>query len=159
MLKYSEERHSKQGTKRERIVFAPQLFHYMNLTRPQSYSIIHSHKLLGSLHQGELGFPTRVPMDSPAAPKWKAKFGLEEGRDQPLHTHSSGWLLMRSVGTGTNCLSQIKSDSVVKALFSLSLILEKLMTLFKEPSSVLILCVPDKKQSSQSIGSLLGFFG
>lgn len=66
---------------------------------------------------------------------------------------------MRSMGTGTNCLSQTKSDSVVKALFSPSLILEKLLHLFKELSSVLILCAPDKKQPRQSTGSLLGFFG
>lgn len=64
---------------------------------------------------------------------------------------------MRSVGTGTNCLSQMKSDGVIKALLSPSLILEKLLNLFKEPNSILILCVPDKEQPSQSIGSLLGF--
>lgn len=103
--------------------------------------------------------PTRMPTNSTAAPKWKAECGLEERRDQPLHTHSPGRLLMRSMGTGTNCLSQMKSDSVIKALLSLSLVLEKLLNLFKEPNSILIPCVPDEEQSSQSIGSLLGFFG
>lgn len=54
---------------------------------------------------------------------------------------------MRSAGTGRNCLSQMKSDSVNKALLSRSLILEKLLNLFEEPNSILIPCVPGKEQS------------
>lgn len=57
-LKYSEERHSKQGTIREQIIFAPQLWHYINLTWPRFYGITHPRKPLGSLSQGELGFPS-----------------------------------------------------------------------------------------------------
>lgn len=75
-------------------------------------------------------------------------------RAAPSHPQQ---LLVRSVGTDTNCLSQMKSNSVIKALLSLSLTLEKLLNLFKEQNSILIPCVPDKDQSSQSIGSLLGF--
>lgn len=167
MLKYSEERHSKQGTKRERIIFAPQLLHYINLTWLQSYSVIHSHKLLGLTLSGWAGIslcswapaPTWVPTDSTAAPKWKAKCGLEERRDQPLHTHSPGLLLMRSVGTGTDCSSQTKSDSVNKALLSLSLILGNLLNLFKKPNSILIPCVPGKENAAKAQGFFGGFFG
>lgn len=122
----------------------------------------------GSLCQGELGFPSATQHWLPHGCLWtalqhpsekQAKCGLQERWEQPLHTHSPGRLLMRSLGTGTNCLNQMKSNSVIKALLSLSLTLEKLLNLFKELSSILIPCVPDKEQSSQSIGSLLGFFG
>lgn len=121
----------------------------------------------GSLCQGELRFPSAAQHRLPHGCLWTAlqhpsekqgKCGLEERWEQPLHTHSPGRLLMRSVGTGTNCLSQMKSNSVIKALLSLSLTLEKLLNLFKELNSILIPCVPDKEQSRQSIGSLLGFF-
>lgn len=53
----------------------------------------------------------------------------------------------------------MKSNSVIKALLSLSLTLEKLLNLFKELNRILIPCVPDKEQASQSIGSLLEIFG
>lgn len=167
MLKSSEERHSKQGMKRELIIFAPQLLHYKKLTWPQPQSVTRSHKLQVHRVRVSWDFPLQpssgshtVPVDSTAAPKWKESkmWAGREVRAAPSHPQPRAAANEVS-GNRHKLFEPNEVQGVIKALLSLSLTLEKLPNLFKELNSILIPCVPDKEQDSQSIGSLLGFFG